>query len=33
MGVLVEKFKSDFHLVKSGDKGWYISRVRDTGLY
>lgn len=33
MSILVEKFKSDFHLVKSGDKGWYISRIKDTGLY
>ena len=33
MGVFVDKFKSDFHLVKSGDKGWYVSRIKDTGLY
>ena len=33
MGVFVEQFKSDFHLTKSGDKGWYSSRIKNTGLY
>lgn len=32
MGVLAEKFKSDFHLVPTGQKGWYISRIKDAGL-
>ena len=33
MSVFVEKFKSDFSLVPSGGKGWYISRKEETGLY
>lgn len=33
MGILVEKFKLDFQLVPTGTKGWYISYIKNTGLY
>ena len=33
MGILVEDFKSDFHLTTTGGKGWYVSKTKETGLY
>lgn len=33
MGILIEKFKTDFDLTPTGSRGWYISKIRDTGLY
>lgn len=32
MGVLVDKFKTDFSLKPTGQKGWYISAHKDAGL-
>lgn len=33
MGILIEKFKTDFDLTTTGNRGWYISKKRDTGLF
>ena len=33
MGILIEQFKTDFNLTPTGSRGWYISKIRDTGLY
>ena len=33
MGILIEDFKNDFHLVTTGNRGWYVSKVKSTELY